>query len=156
MSVVIAPLCYQDRRYVFATSRRAVIAQLTRDETARATLLHERHLDMSHVRDAVDKLIEECLPGGVRVATVDGVGDDGGGRPEIQGFVVEDPRDESIEFLHLRETYRELSQGALAMGVVGALVRGRKDLVLRRRTSPTTLLALLATGAKVIVRPRFA
>ena len=156
MSVNISWLSYGDRRYVFATSRRAFIARLTRDGTATETLMNESHLDMSHVRDAVDKLIEECLPGGVRVATVDGVGDDGGGRPEIQGFVAEDPRNDSIEFLHLRETYRELSQGALAMGVVGALVRGRKDLVLRRRTSPTTLLALLATGANVVVRPRFA
>lgn len=154
MSVEVRPLVFGDRRYVFATSRRAVIAQLTRDETTRASLLHERHLDMSSVRDMVDHLISDCEPAGVRIATIAGVGDEAGRPAEIQGFVVEAPTDGTIEFLHLRETFRELAASALAMGVIGALVNGRKDLILRRHLSPTTMLALLATGAKVVVRPR--
>lgn len=151
MSVNVRDWIYQDKRYVHATARRAVIAQLTRDETAHASLIHERHLDLPFVRDMVDHVISEC---NVRVATVDGVGDDEGRPAEIQGFSVEAKNDGTMEFLHLREIYRDMASSALAMGVVGALVNGRKDLILRRHLSPTTMMALLATGAKVVVRPR--
>jgi hypothetical protein len=142
MNVVIKPLAYQDRNYVYATARRMVLARM-----------YGRFLDVSAVRDLVDNLIGDCE---TRIATIPGVGDDGARAPEIQGFIVEAPRDGTIEFIHLRETYADLpTTNTMGSAVVKALtVKLAGELILRRHASQTTMAALVSGGTKVIVRPR--
>lgn len=141
--VTVSPLAYSDRKYVYKTARRSVLAHLG-----------EFDVDYTTVRDLVDHLVSECK---TSVATIKGVGDEYGRLPEIQGFIVLAP-DRTVEFLHLKEIYKDLpATNMMGAGVVrallGALTEDR-ELVIRRRFSKTTMVALRAGNVKAVIRPR--
>lgn len=76
------------------------------------------------------------------------------GLPEVQGFVIEDERDGSVEFLHLRRTFKEMSSPTLGARVVKALLGERTTVVMRRVPSNVVLAAMLVAGVTPVVRPR--
>jgi hypothetical protein len=162
MNILVAPLAWSDRPFVFSVCH-AIIVKPLFDQPALGCDACEklpprtppcpahRHLDRPYVQRLTNELIANCQ---TRVATVPEIGDEHSGKPEIQGFVVEDPRDATIEFAHLRETFRELKTGPLAVAIMKALVDGRSEVVMRRQASHTTMDALRGAVGKVVVRPR--
>lgn len=154
----VRPGVYADSKYVYATSRRLVMGRL-RDKPVKDCGSCMRrapdappcdahaYLDVQTVRDLVDHLIAEC---DVRIATLSDLG------TEIQGFIVQDRRDASIEFLHLREMFSDMPTTDLGAAVVQALLGAGAyaPVTLRRHPSPTTLAALAAAAGRVVVRPR--
>lgn len=159
--VTVRPMSFSERAFVFSNCRRIVLEQL-QDKPVRTCqgcvgmpqgsppCLRHRYLDLSLVRDMVDHLVTSCT---TRVAFVAGVGDVGR-HPEIQGFIVDDERDGSIEFLCLRGAYDKMHGNSLRSTIVRELAGPRGEIVLRRYSSASTMEAAGASGSKVVVRPR--
>lgn len=160
--ITVRPLQFAERAFVFSNCRRIVLEQL-QDKPVRTCrdclampqgappCLRHRYLDLSLVRDMVDHLVTSCT---TRVAFVAGIGDEIGRHPEIQGFIVDDERDGSVEFLSLRGAYDKMQGGELRGALVRELVGPRHEIVLRRYSSAATMEAAGMGGAKVVVRPR--
>jgi hypothetical protein len=148
-AIIVRPMQYADRAYVFSVTRRMVLSRFPFD-IERGEHAYERHLDVGAVRDLVDHLVSDCE---TRVVFIRGVGDDGRRAPEIQGFVVE-ARDASVEFVHLRKTYEDMERPDLAVAILRAMLNGQGEVVLRRHPSPTTMAALDALKRPIVVRPR--
>lgn len=159
--VTVRPMAFAEKAFVYSNCRR-MVAEVVDDRpmrTCRECLVLPRwappcprhqYLDYSFVRDLTDHLVSNCT---TRVAFVAGVGDDGT-RPEIQGFIVDDERDGSIEFLFLRVPYGKMTGGELRGAIIRELVGPRAEIVLRRHAEITTMDAAGMGGSKVVVRPR--
>jgi hypothetical protein len=129
---------YGERRYIWSTTRDAIRARNG-----------GQACDFETVCELVDGVLERCR---ISAAFLPGV--ERHGHPEIQGFVVEDPQDETVEFLHLRKLYLDMSTAGLAARVVKALLRDRESVTFRRPPAETAALALREARCVVKVKPR--
>lgn len=136
--VFVRPIRYGERRYVWSTTRSAMMARFGGP-----------WCDFETVAELVDGMLERCR---ISAAFIDGVEEQG--RPKIQGFVVEDPDDESVEFLHVWRLYKEMQSQDLAARVVGALLRGREAVTFRRPPGDAAAMALRGVRCMVKVKPR--
>ncbi len=159
--VNVQPCAFVDRRFVYASCWRTVLVGL-QDKSIRSCEVcmkaevneppcpKHRLLDARYTRELVDHLVSNCES---RVAFIEGMADDVG-RKEIQGFVVQDPRDQSIEFAHLRRPFQQMNGTALSGAVMKELLNGATQIVMRRQPSPVVTAAIVGYGAEIVVRPR--
>lgn len=147
--VEVRPASYGERRFVWSNCRK-----LAADANGGP------RCDFPTVLTLTDTLLEHST---VLVALLPGFVSDRGD-PEIQGFVVLDPADKSIEFLFLRATFRDMKTKNLGCLVLGALLSNAKFVdspawddksLLARRLPPRDVLAVLQeAGIQVVVMPR--
>lgn len=148
LAVEVRPASYGERRFVWSNCRK-----LAADANGGP------RCDFATVLTLTDSLLEHST---VLVALLPGFESDRGD-PEIQGFVVLDPSDKSIEFLFLRATFRDMKSKSLGATVLGALAAGalqwgpaeRGMTMVARRCPPRDVLTVLeAAGISVVVVPR--
>ena len=147
----IRPMAHVDKPYVFSVTHKMVLASIERRRYEPETLQYrDRFMDRDVVRDLVDHIVTEAT---VTVAIL-AEAVDAQHRPEIQAFVVEEPREGAIEFAHLRGHYDEMSSVRLASNIMKRLISERPELVMRRHASAPTMAALTSAFGRVVVRPR--
>lgn len=137
--IEVRPARYGERRYVFSNARSI--------ETAR---YGGRFVHYDTLVQLVDTILNNAT---LTVACIPGIENDHGD-PEIQAFMAEDPRDASVEFIHLRSTYRTMPSPTLAGRVIKALLGDRPNVVLRRAPSREAMAGILSAGVVPVVRPR--
>jgi hypothetical protein len=136
--VYVRPIRYGERRYVWSTTRSAIKARNGGD-----------WCDFETVAELVDGMLERCR---ISAAFIDGMEENG--RLKIQGFVVEDPGDDSVEFLHIWRLYKDMQSQDLGARVVSALLRNRAEVTFRRSPGDAAAVALGCTRCVVKVKPR--
>jgi hypothetical protein len=134
--VLIRPIRYDERRFVYSTVRKV--------ESLRAG---GRFCHFETIRRLVDDLLQQAR---LTAAFLPAFEDP----EEIQGFLVENPHDDTIEYFYIRRHFAEMPTPDLANKVIRTLLKERASVRLRHAPPDYTLRAMVTAGCVPTVFPR--